>query len=344
MQTNWWCGRKVLVTGGAGFIGSNLVPRLLQEHAEVRVVDSLVRGRLEFLRDSLPQIEFLQADLKSAQVCQQCCQGMEIVIHLASRVGGIRYYLERAGEVFRENTLMDLNVWTAAVAARVPYFFYASSAHVYPGNLQQAPDAPPITEPQAYPADPGLSYGWAKLQGEKLIGYDIAQGVPTRAAIARIIGAYGPNQDLDLAMGSIIPVLCRRAFEYPDRGPFVVLGTGGETRSYHFVTDTVEAILRSVRKLQDVQSVGPFNLGGEGRVTIGELVRAVIAISGKAIEIVWDRSHPTAIWGQAVDCSLAARLLDGWRPQVSLERGLATCYEHVAARLSQAAESLALRT
>ena len=256
MQTNWWCGRKVLVTGGAGFIGSNLVPRLLQEHAEVRVVDSLVRGRLEFLRDSLPQIEFLQADLKSAQVCQQCCQGMEIVIHLASRVGGIRYYLERAGEVFRENTLMDLNVWTAAVAARVPYFFYASSAHVYPGNLQQAPDAPPITEPQAYPADPGLSYGWAKLQGEKLIGYDIAQGVPTRAAIARIIGAYGPNQDLDLAMGSIIPVLCRRAFEYPDRGPFVVLGTGGETRSYHFVTDTVEAILRSVRKLQDVQIRG----------------------------------------------------------------------------------------
>ena len=340
--TNWWRGRKVLVTGGAGFIGSNLVWQVLRLGAHVRVIDNLERGRTEYLGDTLPHIDFRQADLRSAEVCRWACQGMELVIHLASKVGGIRYYMDFAGDVFRENTLIDLNVWSAAMAAGVPYYFYASSAHVYPGDLQQTPDAPLITEPQAYPANPELAYGWAKLQGEKLIQYDVAQGCPTRAAIGRIIGAYGPNQDVELATGSAIPVFCRRAYEYPSNGPFAVLGTGVETRSYHFVTDTVEAILRSARELQELPCVGPFNLGAEERITIGDLVRQVIAVSGKDIEVVWDKSFPTLIWGQAVDCSLAAALLDGWRPQVSLQHGLAICYEHISARLERSAKTAAL--
>ncbi|MGB9106575.1 MAG: NAD-dependent epimerase/dehydratase family protein [Terriglobales bacterium] len=340
--TNGWRGRKVLVTGGAGFIGSNLVLRLLRLGAQVRVMDNLERGRREYLGETLQHIDFRQADLRSAEVCRRACQGMEVVIHLASKVGGIRYYMDFAGEVFRDNTLIDLNVWSAAMAAEVPSYFYASSAHVYPGDLQQTPEAPLITESQAYPANPELSYGWAKLQGEKLIQYDVAQGCPTRAAIGRIIGAYGPNQDVEPATGSAIPVFCRRAYEYPAHGPFTALGTGAETRSYHFVTDTVEAILRSVHKLQELPCVGPFNLGAEERITIADLVREVIAASGKDIEVVWDQSHPTLIWGQAVDCSLAAALLDGWRPQVSLQHGLAICYEHISARLERSAKAAAL--
>ncbi len=336
MHDNWWFRRKVLITGGAGFIGSHLVRRLLTEGAALRVVDNLERGRLDNLGNALPHIEFRRHDLRSAALCQKCCEGIEVVIHLASKVGGIGYYRERPGDVFRANTLIDLNVWSAAISAAVPYYFYASSAHVYPGELQQCPDAPLIREAQACPANPGLSYGWAKLAGEKLILYDLAQNCATRAAIARIIGAYGPHQDFDLATGSAIPVFCRRAFEYPRNAPFVVLGTGRETRSYHFVSDSVEAILRSVRKLENATCVGPFNLGSEERLTIRELVRAVIEISGKDINVVWDNS-PTLIWGQALDCSLAARLLDGWRPQVSLQQGLKACYAHIGDRLQHIA-------
>ncbi len=334
MKSTWWQNRSVLITGGAGFIGSNLVERLLREGARVRALDNLERGRLEYLSGSMDDIEFVRGDLKSLEVCQRACQGIDVVFHLASKVGGIRYYMDYAGDVFSENTLMDHNMWSAAVRANIPFYFYASSAHVYPGDLQQTPDAPLIHEEQAYPANPELSYGWAKLIGEQLIQNTINQGnCTTRAAIGRIIGSYGPNQDLDLATGSCIPVFCRRAIRYPNEGPFTVLGTGAETRSYHFVGDTIEAFLRSVQKLESKRLVGPFNLGAEERISIGDLAREIIAISGKRIQIEWNTSHPTLIWGQAVDCSLAAKLLDGWKPEVSLRDGLSICYDRIDRRL-----------
>jgi nucleoside-diphosphate-sugar epimerase len=334
--TDWWSGRPVLVTGGAGFIGSNLVVRLLAEGAQVRAVDNLERGKLEYFGQNLSQIDFRQQDLLQPFVAQSACQGIEVVFHLASKVGGIRYYLEEPGEVFRQNVLIDHNVWSAALQQGVPYYFYASSAHIYPAGLQKTPNAPLIREEQAYPANPELSYGWAKLVGEKLIQFSIDQSCATRAAFGRIIGAYGPNQDLDLATGSAIPVFCRRAVEYPNEGPFVVLGTGAETRSYHYVTDTVEAMLRAIEKLREKPMVGPFNLGSEERISIGELANQIIAISGKPIEIAWETSHPTAIWGQALDCSHAKQILDGWEPAVPLREGLKRCYHHVTERLTQA--------
>ncbi len=329
-----WDGKNVLVTGGAGFIGSHLAARLVREGAQVRVVDNLERGKLEYLGDNLDAIDFQQGDLRQASVCQGVCRGVEVVFHLASKVGGIRYYVEQAGEVFRQNTLIDHNVWSAALEQEVPNFFYASSAHIYPIDLQATPDAAPIREEQAYPANPELSYGWAKLVGEKLIQFSVEQGCATRAAIARIIGAYGPNQDLDLATGSAIPVFCRRAIEYSRQTPFVVMGTGKESRSYHYVTDTVDALLRAVENLKNAQMVGPFNLGSEESISIGELAGQVIEISGKPIEIVWETSRPTAIWGQVLDCRLSRKLLDDWKPIVPLREGLQRCYQHIAERLA----------
>src|SRR5262249_35209999 len=157
---SWWKSRSVLVTGGAGFIGSNLAARLVEEGAQVRIVDNLERGRLEYLGPYLSDLEFREADLRNLQVCLDACDGVDVVIHLASKVGGIKYYMQRAGEVFAENTIIDHNVWSAAQDKGVPFYFYASSAHVYPGDLQQTPDSPLIHEEQAYPANPELSYGW----------------------------------------------------------------------------------------------------------------------------------------------------------------------------------------
>jgi nucleoside-diphosphate-sugar epimerase len=330
----WWTGRNVLITGGAGFIGSNLVSRLVAEGAKVRVVDNLERGQMEYLASHLSAIDFVNADLRDYDVCKNACHDIEVVFHLASKVGGIFYYIQQAGEVFRANTRIDQNMWTAALNRHVPYYFYASSAHIYPAELQTAPDSPPIREDQSVPANPQLSYGWAKFFGERLILFDIEQGTQTRASIGRIIGAYGPNQSIELATGSAIPVFCRRAIEYPLAGPFVVLGTGRETRSFHYVSDTIEAMLRAVEKLKDEKLVGPFNLGSEERISIGDLVREVIAISGKNIDITWDKSKPTAIWGQVLSCRLARELLDGWQPTVNLHDGLTTCYRHIASRVA----------
>jgi len=333
-MAKWWDGKKVLVTGGAGFIGSHLVARLLREGAKVRVIDNLERGKLEYLGKTLKDVDFQPGDLRQGSTSENACRGTEVVFHLASKVGGIRYYVEQTGDVFRQNTLIDQNVWSTALKQEIPYFFYASSAHIYPIDLQNTPDAAPIREDQAFPANPELSYGWAKLLGEKLIQFSVEQGCATRASIARIIGAYGPNQDLDLATGSAIPVFSRRAIEYSSQTPFIVMGTGKETRSYHYVTDTVDAFLRAVEKSENSRMVGPFNLGSEESISIGELAREIIAISGKPIEIVWDTTRPTAIWGQVLNCALSRQLLDGWTPAVPLREGLRRCYENISERLA----------
>jgi len=236
------------------------------------------------------------------------------------------------------NLTMDGLVLSALIDAGVPHYFYASSAHIYPIELQLEIQAPLIREDQAYPANPSLSYGWAKLIGEQGIAAALAEGHEFRAAIARIVGAYGPGQDYQLATGSVIPVFCHRAVRYPELKPFRVLGTGKETRTYCYVDDVVRAIMLSVEKLEGSPQVGPYNLGTCDLVSIAEIAETIIGISGKDIQVDFDTSHPTKIWGQAPDISLAAKLLDGWKPRVSLRDGLKICYEDVKSRLARAAK------
>jgi nucleoside-diphosphate-sugar epimerase len=330
---SFWSGKSVLVTGGAGFIGSHLTQALVAAGAHVTVVDNLERGTTESLRAIWEQIEFHQADLLDWQVASKVCAGQNVVLHLASKVGGIRYYTGKPFEVIEANLQVDGNVLGAVISHEIPFYFYASSAHVYPIGLQGDANAPPVREEQVLPAHPELSYGWAKLMGEKRIEYAVAEGKPVRASIARIIGAYGPNQDFDLATGSAIPVFIRRAIEYPRLSPFRVLGTGKETRSYCFVDDIVAGIITSIEQLADQRFVGPFNLGAEGRVSIAELAQTIVEISGKEIAIEFDKGHPTLIWGQALDCSLASSLLRGWRPVIGLHKGLQLCYWDIERRL-----------
>ena len=329
-----WADKAVMITGGAGFIGAHLAQRLVAEGAVVRVVDNLERGSEANLGSARGRIDLRVADLCTPGVAEEACRGIDVVFHFASKVGGITYYLSKPYEVLAANVAMDGAVLDAVLAAAVPRYVYASSAHVYPGELQTTPDAALIHEDQAIPASPELSYGWAKLIGEQAVDFAITEGWPLRASVPRIIGAYGPRQDVDLATGSAIPVFIRRAIEYPERAPYSVLGTGRETRSYCYIDDIVEGLLRSVDAMDSHAMVGPFNLGTEDRIAIGDLVDTVIAISGKEITPEYDTSHPTAIWGQALDCGLARSLLGGWRPRVSLREGLERCYRDIETRLT----------
>lgn len=334
MSPTQWSNRPVLVTGGAGFIGSHLTEALVSRGARVRVADNLVRGRLESLESVQGQIEFLQTDLTHAESCQAACAGMHTVFHLASKVGGIGYYMQRPGEVYTHNLLMDNLMSVAARAAQVQRYLFSSSAHVYPRHLQATQDAAPLRESDASPADPVISYGWAKLASEKLLEYQNAEDSHMRTAVVRIVGAYGERQDIQLDTASAIPAFCRRAVEFPKLSPFTMKGEGRETRSYCFVTDVVDAMIRCVEKLETIPHIGPVNLGSEGRVSIGELARRVIQISGKPIAIQHIPTPESGIRGQAVACDLLHATLDGWKPKVDLEEGLQRVYNDVSQRLN----------
>lgn len=156
---NFWKDRPVLLTGGAGFIGSHLATTLVHRGARVTVVDNLERGAKGHLGKVLDHIHFFAMDLRDPDVALRLCKGMDTVMHLASKVGGTEYYTHRAHDVIEANLSIDGNVLDGILRRSVPHYFYASSAHVYPVGLHTGTTPQPIRENQELPAHPDLSYG-----------------------------------------------------------------------------------------------------------------------------------------------------------------------------------------
>jgi GDP-D-mannose 3', 5'-epimerase len=318
----FWKNKNVLITGGAGFIGSALAKDLVNEGANIIIADNFERGKLDFIEEICDSIVFHLGDLKDQSFCNEIfSQDIDIAIHMASKVGGIGYYTAKPYEVIKEMMQIDSNVLSAVLTNRIPKYFYASSAHVYPIELQGTPDSIAISESMAYPASPELSYGWAKLIAEKQIEYACKENPELRCAIARYIGIFGPNQDYALETGSVIPVFTHRAIKYP-KVPFSVWGTGQETRSYCYIDDAVECTKLMIEKMQVEQVVGPYNVGKQERIKIEDIAKKIIDISEKDIQIEFDETKETLIWGQWCDCSLATRELDGWEAKTTFEEGL----------------------
>jgi nucleoside-diphosphate-sugar epimerase len=325
--------KKILVTGAAGFIGSHLVKRLVKQGHDVIATDNLERGKFEFLSEiaNEPNFQFVSCDLTNYNDIKRLFTNREVVIHLASKVGGIGTYLSKPYEVMNANITMDSNVLRCIIENKIDTYFYASSAHIYPKELQQIADSPKIREDQAYPANPELTYGWAKLIGEIALQSAITENDWMKVAIARFIGIYGPNQDFKLESGSVIPVFTHRAIKYPEV-PFSVWGTGKETRSYCYIDDALDCIDKMIEAMDTKQIVGPYNVGKGERCTIEEIANTVVEISGKDINIEWDTTKNTVIWGQWCDCSLAKEEL-GWEAKTSLRDGLEIVYNNIKQRI-----------
>tara|TARA_R110002074_G_scaffold239457_2_gene411228 strand:+ start:203 stop:1198 length:996 start_codon:yes stop_codon:yes gene_type:complete len=331
MNDNFWHNKKVLVTGGAGFIGSNLADDLLRCGAKIRLVDNLERGKFEFIKHIAHEIDFKILDLRDYNNCIQAVRDVDIVIHLASKVGGIGFYQRYPFEVMADNIKIDTNMIQAALRCGVTRFFYASSAHVYPLDLQMSPECPLIAEDQAYPADPELSYGWAKLVGEKTLQFAAQENPDMRISMARYVGIYGKNQDFQLETGSVIPVFSHRAILYPEV-PFSIWGTGEETRSYCFIDDAIECTKLMIEQMEKQNIVGPLNVGRQELTKIKVIADKIVAISEKHVILEYDKNKKTTIWGQLCDCS-AAKMLLGWEAKTSLEDGLKEAYEDVKTRI-----------
>jgi GDP-D-mannose 3', 5'-epimerase len=320
---------NILVTGGAGFIGSHLIKRLVSDNHNVTVLDNLERGKLEFVSN---EVTFHNVDLRNYEFIKNLFKNQDCVVHLASRVGGIGTYVNHPSEVFNTNIEIDRNVLRATLENNIEKYFYASSAHIYPKELQTTKDSPKIKESDAYPANCELSYGWAKLVGEKQLEYLCKENKNFKCAIARFIGIYGPNQDYNLETGSVIPVFTHRAIKYP-MIPFKVKGGGTETRSYCYIDDAIECINLMIQKMDEMQLVGPLNVGKEERISISQIAKHVVEISDKDIDIEYDTNDKTLIWGQWCDCHLAKEIL-GWEATTSMIDGLKIVYNDITNRLN----------
>lgn len=313
-MSDMWSGRKVLVTGGASFIGSHLVEALLRRGAAVRVVDDLSSGRLENIQAHVDrgEVEFLQADLRSGGVAQRAVAGRSVVFHLAADHGG-RGYVDLHQAACASNMALDGMLFLACRDAGVEKVVYASSGCVYPNFRQTNPaEILYLTEEMVGPPyDADNLYGWAKLMAElTLRAYCKEWGM--QAASCRYFTVYGERGKEDHAVIAMIA----RAFVRQD--PFVVWGTGEQIRNWTYVGDIVEGTILAGERIADGTAV---NLGTMERTRVLDAAQEVLRYTGRQARIEPHPEMPTGPLNRVADNGLAKRLL-GWEPKVRFVDGL----------------------
>jgi len=309
-----WEDTKVLVTGGASFIGSHLVDALVARGARVRVVDNLSSGRLENIKHHVDSgaVEFRRGDLLDQAIADTAVRGCDVVFHLAADHGG-RGYVDLHQVACATNLLLDGLVFKACRDAGVEKVVYASSGCVYPNHLQTDPgEILYLTEDMVGPPyDADNMYGWAKLMAEMTLrAYTEETGLKT--ANCRYFTVYGERGHENHAVIAMIA----RAFV--KQAPYVVWGTGEQIRNWTHVSDIVSGTILAAERIDDGSAV---NLGTMERTRVIDAAHEVLRYTGHRAEIELHPEMPTGPLNRVADNSLA-RMLLGWEPQVKFMDGL----------------------
>lgn len=314
-----WNGVKVLVTGGASFIGSHLVDRLVAAGAAVRVADDLSSGRLENLSDSIERIDFRRGDLRDRTFTREVMVGREVVFHLAACHGG-RGFIDTHPADCASNMVLDGIVVDEAWRARVDRFCFASSACVYPIGHQVAPRNGNVVHLKEEWADPfreGCAasdgeYGWAKLMGEmSLRAYHKQYGL--KSVSCRLFTVYGERENETHAVIALIA----KAFVRMD--PYEIWGDGQQDRNFTYVGDIADGMIRAAERITDAS---PINIGTAEHVKVIDCARRIFDMTGfTPASIHFDMTKPVGVYSRAADLTNARARL-GWEPGVSVEEGL----------------------
>jgi len=346
--------KTALVLGAGGFIGSHLVKRLKSEGFWVRGVDL---KRPEY--DETAADDFILCDLRDFERVQSVMRleayevgdsfaplaykysqypyskdiAFDEVYQLAADMGGAGYIFtgENDANVMHNSATINLNV--AHVAAhrlkgKIKRIFYSSSACMYPEHNQLDPTNPNCKESSAYPANPDSEYGWEKLFSERLY-LAFARNYGLEVRIARFHNIFGPYGTWKGGKEKAPAAMCRKVAETLDGGEIQVWGDGLQTRSFLYIDECVEGVLRLMRS--DFE--GPVNIGSEEMVTINELAQYAIDISGKNITIK-NIDGPTGVRGRNSDNDLIQEKL-GWSPNYPLYDGLTETFEWINKQVSK---------
>jgi len=239
-------------------------------------------------------------------------------------MGGIGYITNYLAEIARNNVLINTHMIEASRLNRVQRFLFSSSACVYAQYRQKVADVTPLREEDAYPADPEPGYGWEKLFAEEMCRY-YWKDFAFETRIVRFHNVYGPQGSYDGGKEKAPAAICRKVALCSDGGQLEVWGDGQQTRSFMYVDDCVEGLIR----LMASDHREALNLGTEEMVTVDELVDLVAATAGKHITKKHDLSKPQGVRGRNSD---NARLRDvlGWEPKILLAEGIKPTYEWIS--------------
>ena len=331
--------KKAIVLGGGGFIGGHLEKRLKSDGYHVRIAD--IKNH-EYFEHSEICHEFIKCDLTDPRfVSLVITEGCDEVYQLAADMGGAGYIFtgNNDANVMHGSAMINLNVVHECVQKNVKKVFYSSSACMYPEHNQLDPNNPNCEESSAYPANPDSEYGWEKLFSERLfLAHNRNYNLDVR--VARFHNIFGPQGTWNGGKEKAPAAMCRKAAETPNGGSIEVWGDGLQTRSFLFVSECVEAVL----KLMDSQFIGPVNIGSEEMVTINQLAQMAIDISGKSIKInnldgqdfidKYGFSCPTGVRGRNSDNKLYRDKI-GWEVSMSLKEGMEKTFSWINEQVSK---------
>ena len=338
--------KTALVLGGGGFIGGHLAKQLKDEGFWVRIVD--IKEKHEYWDHDDICDEYIQGDLRDPLLVSRIIfapnqtsekdniNSFDEVYQLAADMGGAGYIFtgENDANVMHNSALINLNVAHEAVKKSVKRIFYSSSACIYPEHNQLNPDNPNCEESSAYPANPDSGYGWEKLFSERLfLAFNRNYGLDVR--VARFHNIFGPMGTWTGGKEKAPAAMCRKAAEVLMDGEIEVWGDGLQTRSFLYIDECVEMVLRFMRQ---EEFKGLVNIGSEEMVTINQLVEMAIKASSKDIKIKnidgeefktkYGFKCPVGVRGRNSDNKLYKEKV-GWEPTQPLYDGIVKTFNWI---------------
>lgn len=303
---------RYLVTGGAGFIGSNMVDELLHRGHDVVVLDNLSTGKAENLLNTRHAIDFREESLTDLSAMRSACNGVDYVIHLAA-LASVPRSVEDPLETNRINVDGTLNVLVAARDAKVRRVVFAASSSAY----GEVPEQPKTETMQPSPVSP---YGVTKYVGE-LYAQVFGRVYGLENASIRYFNVFGPRQD---PTSQYSGVLSRFMLAVIQGQQPVVYGDGEQSRDFTYIDNVVDVTLRACEVEEASGMV--FNGGTGARITLNEVLKQLAKITGKKIPARYDPPRTGDILHSQADIALASRML-GYRPIVQFEQGLRRTWE-----------------
>jgi GDP-D-mannose 3', 5'-epimerase len=314
---------NIIVTGAGGFIGHHLVKRLKAEGHFVRGIDIKYP---EFEKTAADEFWLVDLRHQAGAIFNQepyCLHDFDEVYQLAADMGGIGYITQYLADIARNNILINLNMLEAAKNWKVGKYLYTSSACVYNQDKQRDANVVPLKEEDAYPALPEPGYGWEKLFAEQMCEYyQKDYGLDIR--MVRFHNVYGPLGTYDGGKEKSPAAICRKVAKAKDGDEIEVWGDGQATRSYMYIDDCVEGLIR----LMASNYTKPLNLGTDELVTIDGLVDLVCGIAGKTLFKCHDLTKPQGVRGRNSDNTRLREIL-GWEPKTLLIDGLCPTYDWI---------------